>query len=210
MYSFRGTINLFLSVLVYLAFANSAFSQYDHYIGDYELILRQKSYTLFNSEKNQCNSGKYYWSNDTIYFLVIPVYDTIVILDPESGTEESVYRISRGFIGAKWIFTKKEKIIPGLRKLKESLDLHVERLVELPWGKKIIAPDYYGDAIPDVADYWEPEQVLEGYPQFLIKKRGKLGYYGSGNKFIVVLRKEKDRWIFERKMRRKCGGMVIE
>lgn len=126
------------------------------------------------------NYGKYSWSNDTIYFRVIPVYDTMLTIYKNSDLKEQRLILSRD-------------TIPNLI-INEMLKVEHKLLVVSCEGSESIQLELVSEQM----DYNKEEtiefpiQVLEEFPQFLIKKHKGLGYYDSKRQFVREVRKDRE------------------
>lgn len=181
--------NILLTILSICAtYANSQ-NQAIVYSGEYRLILQTDSifYVHDGFRNNIWNHGKYVWLNDTIFFNVIPIYDTLLTIEKPKGISKRELVLSND--------TRANLIVKELIKPEyEILVVHSNdsTIIQLELIDHNLINEEFETVIFE-------KQVIEGYPEFLIRKRKKLGYHDSSGQFIKVLTLEEKLSYLDRK-----------
>lgn len=152
------------------------------YSGNYYLDLEPDSNFYFQQRLGNWCSGKYKWSNDTIFFNIIPIYDTLITIEKPKNTRQRELVLSNDEIGHLSVTEKFQLENEVLVVVSENGIIQLQ-LAERYKLRKMNVNSLYNDR----------KQVLEGFPQFLIKKHKKLGYNNSSGKYIKVLKLDKKR-----------------
>lgn len=140
------------------------------YYGEYSIDLYFDN-TYFLQSRLSWNYGKFEWSDDTIFFRTIPIYDTILVNTPDSTRTELI--LSEDKVSSVIGEIKVKESVFGFDKEKGNFNVKVP-LSESTLPKEMIVL-----------------QSLKKFPPYLIKKRNKLGLYNLNGRFIEVGRKVK-------------------